>query len=576
MAWLEPSIAQRQVLVAFAVATLALIGWGSLFRWLCGYGVRTVDDLFGAFFEGWALVLGVLQIWHFVAPIDARATTAVVAIGAAAFLLWTRAAWVAAGRGLLRNLPALALVIVAALWLSGHALGGPRHGDAGAYYIPTTIWMHEFPLVVGLGNLSAPYAYNQSYFLYAAAASVGPFAARPWHIVNAILVMGLLARGLLGWWHLMSPWSKPSWNDLAYALLLPGEIALTVHIWLTSQAPDTGIFLLGAALFASLLAVPMGDARSSRFHLLAVALFTCAGWTIKVAFAGMAGALAVIVPLAWWHRWRPSAPEIGRTLLAVGAIALFMVGPWLASNVVMSGCPLFPSARGALDVPWRVQLDVQSWIESDKYVGPLSIMWRNPAWFVQRLIGFGWDERAVALPLFIGVVTIPVALVTTALRHGPRASPPWWILVPPVVSLVFAMRLTPQPRYAGATMWLFGISAVLVACGDWLRRNPVGRGLAASAVVVLALAALPPADFFPGHRDFIPAGTAPTDAQTLPSGLTVHVPRGTHSCFAAPQPCTPHLDPRLALRRPGELASGFFIDETRASDLQGDANDAAP
>src|SRR4029077_11716499 len=123
------------------------------------------------------------------------------------------------------------------------------------------------------------------------------------------------------------------WSDLAYALLLPGEVALALGIFLTSPAPDTGIFIVGAALWASVLAVASAEPRAARFHLLAVVLFALAGWTIKVAFAGMAAALLVVVPLGWWWRIRPPARELARVTLQAAAIAFFLLVPWIAGNV---------------------------------------------------------------------------------------------------------------------------------------------------------------------------------------------------------------------------------------------------
>ncbi|MEO6026717.1 MAG: hypothetical protein ABIR79_07625 [Candidatus Binatia bacterium] len=554
--------AQQQVLAAFVFAGLALLGWGALFRRLCGYELRTADDLFGACCEGWAFLLGALQIWHFLAAIDARATIAATAVGAVG-LLWTGPAWAGGFRRVARSLPALALILVAAVWLAGFALGGPRHGDAGGYYIPTTIWMHEFPVVTGLGNLSAPYAYNISYFLYAALASVGPFADRPWHVVNATVLMIVLARGLVGCWRLVSPWHRVEWNDLAYAFLLPGAIALVLGIFLTSMAPDTGIYFIGAGLLGSLIHVASSDARAARFHLLAVMLFLCAGWTIKVSFAGMAGALAVVAPLGWWWRFRPGVRECGAVLLRLAVIGAFMVGPWLGSNVMMSGMPFFPSAFGAFDVPWKVQLDVQKWIESDKNVGPLSLLWQNPTWYLQRLDGYGWSEREVALPLVVAAVALPlVVLGALWTRRGRRRSAtalPWWIVVPPLVALAFALRLTPMPRYAGATMWLCAITTVLVAIGGWLRQSAVGRALALAAVVAgTAFLAAPAGALWPTLRDYEGLGRPQIETRVLASGLTVYFP-AHDACFAAPLPCTPNLDPRLALRVPGDLGSGFYI-----------------
>jgi hypothetical protein len=558
--WLP--VAQQQVLAALVLAGVVLLGWGALFRRLCGGEVRTADDAFGACCEGWAVLLGMLQIWHFFAPVDVRATVAASTAGAAG-LVFTRPAWARLPRRLGRNLPAVAAVAVAAIWLAGFALGGPRHGDAGGYYIPTTIWMHDFPVVTGLGNLSAPYAYNISYFLYAAATAVGPFADRPWHVVNASVLMILLARGIVGCWRLVSPWHRVAWNDLAYALLLPGEIALALGLYLTSMAPDTGIYLLGAGLLGSLVHVAADDdPRAARFHLLALVLFLCAGWTIKVSFAGMAAALTVVVPLGWWWRFRPSAGELGETLLGCGVIALFMIAPWIGANVLMSGFPLFPSAIGGIDVPWRVRFDVQSWIESDKNVGPLSILWQNPSWYLERLAGYGWTERDVALPLAVAGVALALAVLLAPFRRGVRAAPAWWIVVPPLVSLGFALRLTPMPRYAGATMWLCAITTVLVTLGGWLRTTIAGRALALAAVVAGSVWLAAPADArWPTLRDFEVLGAVPLETRVLASGLTVRfAPHG--ACFAAPQPCTPNLDPRLALRVPGDLGGGFYIAAT--------------
>lgn len=563
-----PPEAQQQVLLAFLLGGLMLIGWGSVFRWVCGHPIDGADDLLAACFEGWALLLGALQIWHLFLPVDVRATILAAAVGAGGLVLGTGRAWGRVGRRFGRDLPAVLLAMAAALWLSQLALGGPRHGDAGGYYIPTTLWMQAYPVVVGLGNLSAPYAYNQSYFLYVAAAAVGPFATRPWHVVNSLLVMVLVARGILGWWRLVRPWRVVDWCDLAYALLLPGMVALALGIFFTSPAPDTGVFIVGAALFGSLLQVASGEARTARFHLLAVVLFALAGWTIKVAFAAMAGALLVVVPLFWWWRFRSSRPPLVRTLGVAGAITFFMLAPWIVANVLMSGCPLFPSAVGALDVPWRVRLDVQSWIESDKYMGPLSTLWLDPWWVWRRWIEYGWGAPEVAAPLIAGAgacLAAPFLAVGRRIIGWPRPSQrlPWWIVVPPLVSLAFALRLTPMPRYAGATMWLFGISATLVACGDWLRRAAIGRGLVAGAAVALSvwLASSAPT-LWPGLTTFEVPPSIPTDARVLASGLRVNVPRGTDSCYAAPLPCAPHPDPRLRLRRSDDLGGGFAIDES--------------
>jgi hypothetical protein len=158
-------LAQQQVLAAFGLGAAVLIGWGGVFRQLCGYRITKVDDCFAALFEGWALLLGGLQIWHFFFAVDTRAALIAMAVGGGGLALIDWRMWPRLLRRLPFNLPVLLLIAAAAACLSQLALEGPRHGDAGGYYLPTILWMRHYPLVVGLGNLYAPYAYNQSYFL---------------------------------------------------------------------------------------------------------------------------------------------------------------------------------------------------------------------------------------------------------------------------------------------------------------------------------------------------------------------------------------------------------------------------
>jgi hypothetical protein len=90
----------------------------------------------------------------------------------------------------------------------------------------------------------------------------------------------------------------------------------------------------------------------------------------------------------------------------------------------------------------------------------------------------------------------------------------------------------------------------------------VGRALACAAVVATTVWLAAPAErIVTDLTEFQVFAAYPSDARTLPSGLTVNVPRGIEACFGAPLPCTPYPDQRLALIEPGVLASGFWIDE---------------
>ena len=67
----------------WALLTMALCGIGLLYR-RC-FTTRGLDaqEMLTAFWTGFALVLFLLQVWHLVLPVNAGATTLILALGAA-------------------------------------------------------------------------------------------------------------------------------------------------------------------------------------------------------------------------------------------------------------------------------------------------------------------------------------------------------------------------------------------------------------------------------------------------------------------------------------------------------------
>jgi hypothetical protein len=79
----------------------------------------------------------------------------------------------------------------------------------------------------------------------------------------------------------------------------------------------------------------------------------------------------------------------------------------------------------------------------------------------------------------------------------------------------------------------------------------------AGIVAASAYLAAPAPALWSDLHDFELVGPVPTEVRTLASGLTVYfAPQG--GCSTAPLPCTPNFNPRLALRTPGDLGSGFY------------------
>src|ERR1051326_8274770 len=218
--------AQLQILLAWLVAGGVVLGLGLLAR----APVSRASDLWSAFWLGFGVLLALLQVWHLILTIDDRTRMTVVALGVAGLVLRGLRLGRLVARALPRQLPGLAATIGAAGWVSKRSLAGPRFGDTGMYFVPTVRWLEAYPIVPGLANLFVPLGHNFSYFLYVALLDAGPFAGRPWHIVNGLLVLALFARATLAAARLLRRTRGPVPVELYWLFTLPALVALATNV----------------------------------------------------------------------------------------------------------------------------------------------------------------------------------------------------------------------------------------------------------------------------------------------------------------------------------------------------------
>ncbi len=550
------------ILAAWIGLGLTFAGVGRLGLRLIGAAAEGADGWLLAFWVGWVGALFALQIWHLLLPVDVRALAALALAGAIGLVAGRLPR--PRSRGASRALPLLALAVTAA-WLSNRALGGPQHGDSGAYFIPTVRWLVAYPIVPGLANLFVPYGFNQSYFLYVAMLEVGPFTRGSYHVANGVLVLALFARGYLGLYRVLRPKRRSGPADVFHALFLPVVVALAVGIFLTSPSPDLPVFVLGVVVSGELIAfLARGVPRlAPDRNLLVIVLLAAGGITVKLSFAGLGAAIMLVAALVFLVRDRPGLALSVRTGGAIAVIFMVSIVPWVVRNVFLSGRPFYPSPVGALPVEWRTRADAVEWIAAPMHFG--ASPWEalgEPRWLLTRLDSLGWLSSDVVLPMAIALAGLAVAaagLVLRLLRRRPRASgrPSAVILVPPLASLVFVAANAPMAHYTGATFWLLALQAVLLVVGSTGTRLRLALGAGVLVAVCVVLVRERP--LLRDLREFEPAPTARVAETRLESGLIVRVPE-YGQCWDAALPCSPNPPPDLRLRRPGDLESGFMVE----------------
>jgi hypothetical protein len=578
--------AMAEVLMTWALLAAAFVGVGLLVRRALGFRSGGAEAAFDAFWIGWAAAIIFLQLWHLARPVNEWAA---LVVGAAAVVGWLVGA---RGKSHQPEAPARegprwrlglvdrkAALVSAALFVPGlmvlarYALGPPTY-DTGLYHLNAVRWLKTYAIVPGLGNLHGRLAYNNSSFLYDALLDLGPWAGRGRHLANGLLLAVLLARSALS-----LPRAFRAGDPLRPYHVLAGAFAAPVfveagHGILSGYNPDLPTFVLGAVLSLRLLRLlleakaPAPD-RDRGEGLFFIGLLAVIGTTVKLSFAAL-GATSLLIAAAVLYRRGPV--PVRATVATLGAVALAAV-PWVVRGVVLSGYPAYPAAFGAMPVDWRVPPN-----ELEEMRGVIAGWARDSSRPWREVVG-GWewlrpwwrrvsnDRGQLLVPL---ALLVPAAVLALLARRGQgRAGTglAWLLLLPAGAGAAFWFLTAPDPRLAGASLWVLGAGSLTLAVEEAFRRKALGP---LPGLVVLALCGAFPlvalADAVRGEdfpRGFVPTPAAQLQTLRTRSGLEVYVPAGSDDrSFDAPLPATApnQFRPELRLRREGDLSSGFVMD----------------
>lgn len=308
-----------------------------------------------------------------------------------------------------------------------------------------------------------------------------------------------------------------------------------------------------------------------------ITLLAGIGVAIKLSFAVVGG---ISIAIALWKLVsdRGGVTNLPGRELALPLLALLVVLlPWSIRGIQLSGYPVYPSTIASFDVSWRVpieRVDAEvDWIRSwARWPGkePQEVLasneWVRP--WLRRSI-----RNADSIALFVtpGLLVIAGLMLVAVGGWRDRAST-IVVILPSLTGILFWLVSAPDPRFLGASLWV--VAGGLLGAVDLERAPSVARKRL--ALVSLALAASIGLAYIGFHGYFMttmsgvvieagpdggrhPLRQVETKAFTTKSGLVLWVPRKGSQCWDARLPCTPYPAPRLALRRTGDLSSGFEL-----------------
>jgi hypothetical protein len=359
-------------------AAVACLGYGFGLGRLLGIAVNIGD----------AGILGIACIAilgcaiHFVSALSTTVQMVVIGVGLALCLVFRDE--------LIRRCRGNFVPILAGLSAFLHRYAVTSY-DNGLYHLQSVKWNSEFPITPGLANLHSRFAYNSALFLMA------PLDDRPefgW-ISGLLLLLFVLISCYARFSQARRATAEFWFLGLTIALLAlgaPGGLG-----WLGVLNADGFVAILTVYWFSIALSQPSQPQTGVPLLLLVGAL----ALTVKLS----AAPLFLLALLAAWHRRKTADVR----LLKPAAVVAVLLGLWMARDVVLSGCAVYPLPQSCFDLPWAVpraqvaaeMVAIQSWARAPGRLDYAKVM-SDWTWLGEWSLRT-WQNWSAQLFLFGGI-----------------------------------------------------------------------------------------------------------------------------------------------------------------------------
>ncbi len=247
--------------------------------------------------------------------------------------------------------------------------------DTGLYHAGLISWLAEYGVTPGLVLLNPQFGFMSAWFAIAAPFNPLSFGGRASAVMNGFALLLTLLQAAIALNRIIQKHALTSdWFLLIFSLTLGGLLSQTklLSVVTVSPSPDIAVALLTAifawAILINLELVPIFLAASAvSIKLTALPLLAIA---IGFYFSNQ---------VSW------------RRIALVSLLSMGLLSPFFATEILVSGCPLYPSTFACSNLPWT--LDVPkiealaaatrgwgTWFGSPPAVAN-STLWLLQAWF---------------------------------------------------------------------------------------------------------------------------------------------------------------------------------------------------
>lgn len=325
--------------------------------------------------------------------------------------------------------------------------------DTGLYHYGIIQWLNQFGTVPGLALLFTNLGFSSSWFAFSAPINPVLLDSRASAVTDGFVLLLGVIQGLVSLSYAFS--KRGQFNDWFLALfsfiLLFGTIG-SPHLTeiAISASPDVPVgFLTGVVPWTILVITNAAPTRSTEinshgFSASLVPLILAAGAvTIKLVALPL-----LLIGCAFYVIYNRN--RFKRLIDGLAALIL-LISPFLITQILTSGCPLFPSALFCLDTPFSVPPETSqsiaaethdwtSWYGSSTATGLVFALERLLSWFN--------DHRANQLMTMLTVLSLAaIVLLVKLLRHY-QLRGYIWVIATQIVGIAFYLKTSPLLRFA--------------------------------------------------------------------------------------------------------------------------------
>lgn len=584
------------LLAMYGLLYAACFGWGQATIRLLGCRDSRNGIVTQTAWIGWAASLFILQVLHFVLPINASVAMPVFAAG---IVFATPAAIRRSRRAtsrFWRSRPFIvvssALIVISA-WVASRAMLPPLSYDSGLYHFNKIRWITSYPLVPGLGNLHGRLAFNQSFFTYAAALDFAPLLMHGRSIANSFLFLLTTATFIESLAPLAG--ARPRLVRI-HPFRYPAFVAFPVLAYLalssdglSSPSPDLTSTLLQLAMFVRLVQGleewNRGERRQT-FNAVFLCIMAATAVTIKLsnlAFSAVIGVFVVLYAISSNERHSEQLTLATKNLknaqknvmIRAFSFCSIVILIWCAQSLILSGAPLFPSTIGYIPFDWAVPkeriVEEANWIYSS--ARSPGMHWRhvlgNWSWLKPWLYRLQWQIEGIVIPLSAAALFLLIMLIRARFFRLRRSDfVRLWepaILAPAATSLIYWFFTAPDQRFAHGSFFILSTgSGLLLLSFLWRRAKQTSTPWTVWSILAIANLSLwtllvkqPQGIASISVSGWHKTTVVAMDTMRMGSGLTLHCPRTGDQCWDSPLPSTPYPDEQIRLRDSTRMASGF-------------------